>query len=154
MEDRMEYQSCELLGRFLDGNATSEDMASIRTGGVFRPNRVWRRVGEPRPCGFVTRIGRVVGERRPCDAVVASPQLPLRRAALGMVAEDGVEPVTEEAEKSNVVRLPDWESRKPSSHVIIGNWNAPIAMAGFLGDDEDEDEDDVDVVGPDKDDRK
>ena len=76
------------------------------------------------------------------------------RAALGMVAEDGVEPVTEEAEKSNVVRLPDWESRKPSSHVIIGNWNAPIAMAGFLGDDEDEDEDDVDVVGPDKDDRK
>lgn len=32
MEDRMEYQSCELLGRFLDGNATSEDMASIRTG--------------------------------------------------------------------------------------------------------------------------
>ncbi len=32
MEDRMESRNYEMLGRFLDGEATSEDMASIRSG--------------------------------------------------------------------------------------------------------------------------
>ena len=32
MEDRMVYQKCEMLGRFLDGNASALEAATIRYG--------------------------------------------------------------------------------------------------------------------------
>ena len=72
------------------------------------------------------------------------------RAALGMAAEEAEGPVADKADKGNVVTLPSWEDRKPSSNVFTGSWGNPLAMAGFLGDDEDDEEDD----GPENDDRK
>ena len=71
------------------------------------------------------------------------------RAALGMSAENVKEPVTEKTGKGNVVILPNWEDRKPSSNVFTGAWGNQIAMAGFLGDDEDDEDD-----GPENGDQK
>lgn len=48
------------------------------------------------------------------------------KAALGKVPGD------------NVVPFPEWGSVKPSSHLFDRSQN-PLAMAGFLGDDESED---------------
>ena len=57
--------------------------------------------------------------------------------------------MTEKAGKGNVVILPNWADKKPSSNVFTGSWGKQIAMAGFLGDDED-----VEGDGPENGDQK